>query len=117
MLKILITLLLSTSATLYAVDCSEKQTTYDIMDCQKVEIQKADKELNKVYGVLLKTSDNIGKKLLIKTQRAWMSHRDAEAEYASDGYRGGTIRGIIHGSVILDMTKARTQELKSHLPM
>ncbi len=114
MRKILITLLLITSSMLYAVDCSEKQTTYDIMDCQKVEIKKADKELNKVYGILLRQSDSIGKKLLIKTQRAWIIFRDAEAKYVSDRYRGGTISGIMYGSVILDMTKVRTKELKEY---
>lgn len=107
--------MLISNSMLYAANCSEKQTTYDVMDCQKVEIQKADKELNRVYGVLLKQSDNISKKLLIKTQKAWISFRDAEVHYASDVYRDGTISGIIAGRTMLDMTQKRTKELREHL--
>ncbi len=108
-------LLLVCSITLYAVDCENAVTTIDMKECAYQEFQVEDKELNNVYKELIKQLDNEGKKKLKTVQRAWIVYRDAEAAFAADYARGGTISVLLYTGSQTYSTKKRVQELKSAL--
>jgi len=99
--------------TLFATDCNKNdQTTYGLMDCQKLEIEASKKMLNKYFNRSLERYSEDKKMIayMKKSQKAWDSYMDAEC---SAVYRtiGGTMQGIVGGNCIIDMTKRRTHEI------
>lgn len=78
--------------------------------------KKADKELNEVYAKVLANLDDESKELLKKSQRAWVSFRDAEASFRADAEaRGGSMWPLIHEGIRSRLTKERVKGLKELL--
>ena len=77
--------------------------------------QKADKELNKVYSILIKSLDKTELQLLIKTQQYWIKFRDSHCEFESSKYKGGSIQPLIYSSCLEELTKKRIAELKKNI--
>lgn len=102
-------------ASLHGANCNDPQTTLEMKECESMRLQRADKELNAVYKKLIARKDNIGKEKLKKAQRAWMALRDADAEFFSDSFRGGTMEGLTYIGVQASMTENRIKELKDEL--
>jgi uncharacterized protein YecT (DUF1311 family) len=98
---------------LYAVDCDSATTTMEMKECAYQELQQVDKELNQVYRALIKRLDKEGKAKLKSAQRAWIAYRDAEAEFAADAARGGSMSGLLHTGSLTDATQKRIEELKN----
>ena len=76
---------------------------------------RADKALNEVYKKLLATQDAEGAKLLKESQRAWIAFRDAEAKFASDEARGGSMAPLLYFGSLARITQERVKNLKEHL--
>jgi uncharacterized protein YecT (DUF1311 family) len=58
----------------------------------RAEFERADADLNKTYEALLaKLPDAETKEKLKQSQRAWLAFRDAEAAFAADQARGGSM--------------------------
>lgn len=77
------------------------------------DFEKADTELNKTYEALLrKLPDAQGKEKLKQSQRAWLTFRDAEAAFASDQARGGSMAPTIRYETMTELIKQRIKQLK-----
>jgi uncharacterized protein YecT (DUF1311 family) len=88
----------------------------DPQDEVNKSFKQADAQLNTIYQRMLKaivrsdTRDNF-----IKAQRAWISFRDAEAEFrASSGARGGIAFATDFMAERTHLTEERIQQLKRH---
>ena len=82
----------------------------------RAEFEQADAELNKCYEALLtKLPDAEGKEKLKQSQRAWLVFRDAEAAFAADQLRGGSMAPTIRYETMTGLTQQQIKQLKSHL--
>jgi|SRR5205823_12442706 len=80
------------------------------------EFDKVDAELNRTYEALLaKLPDAEGKEKLKQSQRAWLAFRDAEAAFAADQTRGGSMGPTIRYETMTELTQQRIKQLKSRL--
>jgi uncharacterized protein YecT (DUF1311 family) len=82
----------------------------------RAEFVRADAELNKTYEALLKKlPDGQGKEKLKQSQRAWLAFRDAEAAFAADQTRGGSMTPTMRYERMSELTHQRIKQLKVHL--
>jgi uncharacterized protein YecT (DUF1311 family) len=95
--------------------CANAQTQAEMNICAGKEYQAADTELNQIYRKLVSMLDDEEKSQLKGAQNAWLKYRDANCEFVADQYEGGTIRPMIHGLCLADMTKNRTAELRNQI--
>jgi len=80
------------------------------------DFEKVDAELNRTYEALLaKLPDAEGKEKLKQSQRAWLAFRDAEAAFADDQTRGGSMGPTIRYETMAELTQQRIKQLKSRL--
>jgi uncharacterized protein YecT (DUF1311 family) len=78
------------------------------------EFERADAELNKTYEALLKKlPDAQAKEMLKKSQRAWLAFRDAEAAFAADQARGGSVAPTIRYETMTELTQERIKQPKT----
>lgn len=70
------------------------------------EFLQADAELNKTHKALLtKLPDAGSKEKLEESQRAWLAFRDAEAAFAPDQTRGGSMEPTIRYETMAKLTQ------------
>jgi uncharacterized protein YecT (DUF1311 family) len=82
----------------------------------RADFERADAELNKTYETLLtKLPDAEGKEKLKESQRGWLAFRDAEAAFAADQARGGSMAPTIRYEVMAELTQQRIKQLKARL--
>jgi uncharacterized protein YecT (DUF1311 family) len=82
----------------------------------RAEFEQADAELNKTYEALLaKLPDAESKQKLKESQRAWLAFRDAEAAFAADQARGGSMAPTIRYETITELTQQRIKQLNTRL--
>lgn len=120
-------LLLASSGVAHALDCKDPQSNYDMKYCAAEDLKKADAELNVAYKKALdearkwyqSTKGSPGNEtmpdseaVLRDAQRAWVSFRDANCKYQYQIYYGGTHAPLAHALCMVDMTRARTKELR-----
>jgi uncharacterized protein YecT (DUF1311 family) len=80
------------------------------------DFEKADAELNRTCATLMaKIPDAEGKEKLKQSQRPWLAFRDAEAAFASDQARGGSLAPTIRYETMTELTHQRIKQLKVHL--
>ncbi len=80
----------------------------------RAEFEQADAELNKTYEALLaKLPDAEGKEKLKQSQRGWLAFRDAEAAFAADQARGGSMAPTIRYETITELTQQRIKQPKA----
>ena len=77
----------------------------------QADFEKADVRLNAIYKKTLATLDEVGKKKLIASERAWLAYRDAEATFEADSERGGSMAPMIYNQACLELTEARIKQL------
>jgi uncharacterized protein YecT (DUF1311 family) len=81
----------------------------------RADFKRADAELNKTYeAVLKKLPDDESKQKLKQSQRAWLAFRDAEAAFAADEARGGSMAPTLRYATMTELTQQRIKQLKSH---
>ena len=73
---------------------------------------KADRELNAIYRLLIKHEDPASAKKLRVAERAWIAFRDAEADYESSSYIGGSIYPLEYSTAYYELTTERVKRLK-----
>jgi len=112
-------------ASLAATECSDKPECWPDGSAMRtglqagVDLKKADRELNVTYQRIVKSlpddqDDNYPRRALVAAQREWVKFRDANC--AAIGEVSGGVRmwkSAYDGLCQLDMTKARTAELKN----
>ncbi|MEO9600902.1 lysozyme inhibitor LprI family protein [Parasphingorhabdus sp.] len=97
----------------------------DMNFCSRQEFEAADEALNEQWRKVSahkKRNDEAAKangteggyfQKLLEAQRAWLSYRDSHCEAASDAYRGGSIRPLIHNHCKAELTAQRTDQLQN----
>ena len=82
----------------------------------RADFKRADAELNKTYeAVLKKLPDDESKRKLKESQRAWLAFRDAEAAFAADEARGGSMAPTLRYATMTELTQQRIKQLKARL--
>jgi uncharacterized protein YecT (DUF1311 family) len=82
----------------------------------RADFERADSERNKTYEALLtKLSDTESKQKLKESQRAWLAFRDAEAAFAADQLRGGSMAPTIRYETMAELTQQQIKQLKARL--
>jgi uncharacterized protein YecT (DUF1311 family) len=125
MKKLVLLMLLSASGNcLAALDCDRVMTTPDINECARLDFEKADKELNAAYKIVINslsksepgsTQYRDTKNSLIAAQRLWISFRDKDCNAVFNYWRDGTIRTGLYLACKTDHTKLRTKQLQAFL--
>ena len=95
--------------------CPNAQSQAEMNDCAGREYKKTDLELNQTYQKLVAMLDADEKAQLKEVETAWIKYRDANCEFVADQYKGGSIRPMILGFCLADVTRNRTTELKSQI--
>ena len=95
--------------------CANAQTQAEMNNCAGKEYKTADAALNQVYQKLVSMLDDEEKVQLKDAENAWLKYRDANCEFVADQYKGGTIRPMINGLCLAEMTRNRTTELKNQI--
>src|SRR5687768_14251820 len=75
--------------------CRDNETQAGANACARYEYEKADAEMNRVYGKLmaeLAGFDNKSREKLRQAQLLWLQYRDANCESEASIYEGGSIR-------------------------
>lgn len=70
-----------------------------------------DKELNKVYKLLMEKLPTDRKEKLKKDQRAWVKIKEEKANEAAKEADGGTLAGVLYSGTATGLTKDRAIEL------
>ena len=94
---------------------AQAQTQFEMNQTEAKNYEKADAELNRVYAKLIKNLDKEGVAKLKKSQRAWITFRDAEMAFAGDSARGGSMEPMLYSGTGAHLTKERIKDLNSHL--
>ncbi|MEH3109526.1 MAG: lysozyme inhibitor LprI family protein [Agrobacterium cavarae] len=105
------------------VNCTDPQTQMEMTQCAGEDYDKADKDLNveyqklrKLLGERDKVADENGKgevDALVAAQRAWVAYRDANCNLEGFQARGGSMEPQLVASCLAQMSRDRTQELKT----
>lgn len=89
------------------------QTQAQMTRSAYADFAKADRELNRVYKVLMGKLDSTSRQKLVKAQRAWLTFRDADADLAGDTEaRGGSMEPMLVAFRKQELTEARTRDLR-----
>jgi uncharacterized protein YecT (DUF1311 family) len=95
--------------------CPKAQSQAEMNDCAGRAYKAADATLNQVYRQLVAMLADEEKSQLKEAQAAWLKYRDLNCDFVADQYKGGTIRPMILGFCLADVTKNRTAELRSQI--
>ncbi len=104
----------ATSSTSGAECDSPNLTQVDMNACAYQAFLKADRELNTLYGQLVKQEDAASVKQLQAAQRAWLQFRDLECVYETPDV-GGSLAPTETASCKAELTKERILDLKRSL--
>lgn len=111
-------------------DCANPMDQYSMTYCAGVDYENADAELNRVWPqarAAAKRQDEYiadeakskglptASEALLAAQRAWLKFRDAECEYQSYAFFGGTGQPMIGSLCLAELTRERTEQLRQGL--
>jgi uncharacterized protein YecT (DUF1311 family) len=92
---------------------AEAQSQGEMNRQAAASFEKADRELNKLCQKLVADLADQSKAKLKAARRAWVTFRDAEAEFQMDAEaRGGSMAAMIYEGTRARMTKARIASLR-----
>jgi uncharacterized protein YecT (DUF1311 family) len=106
------------------VDCNNAQTQADMNQCAAEDYRTADAAMNAQWAETRAAmiawdkasppSDDTGAaKRLLASQRAWLAFRDTACDLEGYSVEGGSMQPLIISSCLAELTKRRTEELKS----
>ncbi len=99
-----------------SLDCRDPMNQNTMNMCAERDFEAADRELNKVYGEVMKALDDESYKAKLKlAQRAWIQFRDTECTFETAENEGGSIHPLVYAGCETRLTKARTKELRDYL--
>ena len=103
------------AATPAHADCADPQDQAEINQCMGSDYREADEKLNRTYKELVGSIDDNWASALRDAQRAWVTFRDAECEFQSMGWAGGSGRPAVQAGCLTRVTNERTKVLKELL--
>ena len=95
--------------------CANPQSQAEMNQCAGEEYKAADAVLNQVYQQFMAKLDDEEKAQLKEAETAWLKYRDANCDFVADQYKGGSMRPMIHGLCLADVTRNRTTELRNQI--
>jgi uncharacterized protein YecT (DUF1311 family) len=95
-----------------AAECADAVTTAAMRNREESRYATEQQELDSAYQYLMKHLDGGQKQKLRITQRAWLHFRDANADFQASLVQGGTLAPLVRIGSLMEMTRARAQELK-----
>lgn len=98
-----------------AADCNNVQTQFDMNQCALADYQKADKELNSIYQLVLKQTSGEKKHLLQYAQSKWINYRDADCTFQTFKFKDGSVNSMNAMVCLQAKTEQRTKELNGML--
>jgi uncharacterized protein YecT (DUF1311 family) len=106
-----------TTSPAFAELCDDPQTQVDMNYCAKYHFDRADADLNDVYGKLKAGYAEIeqAKAALTAAQRAWVTFRDAECKQDEYAIEGGSAAQMVLFECRQRLTEARTEQLRDRL--
>jgi uncharacterized protein YecT (DUF1311 family) len=90
--------------------CAAPQDQQSMNICAEADYQKADQQLTALYAKF----KPIPPKLRL-AERAWITYRDAECDFAGDSEQGGSMQPMIISGCLTTLTKERIETLKGDL--
>ena len=98
--------------------CKDPQTQYEMNVCSRLDYEKADAEMKKVFQQLLLELKGYKKNPRTKFEEAeavWLKYRQGNCDSEAALYEGGSIRPTIYYSCLAAITRERTKRLKELL--
>lgn len=106
------------------VDCNNAMTQADMNQCAAEDYRQADAAMNAQWAETRAamiawdtasppSDDNGAAKRLLASQRAWLAYRDAACDVEGYSAEGGSMQPMMISSCLAELTKRRTEELKS----
>jgi len=97
----------------------ENMTTTGMATCAHEASIEWDKELNRIYRLLMKELTKEGKVSLEKSQQQWLKYRDLDLSYINEMYNRRKFYGTIYIPIMamdkLMVNKSRALELNKYL--
>lgn len=109
--------LLAIAPSAHAADCDSLSNQSAMNQCINNEYKASDAELNKLYKEISQRlkDDQDTLKALRTSQRAWVSFRDAECDFAAINTQGGSIHSMLITSCRNELTQARVKDFTKYL--
>jgi len=97
--------------------CADKSegVTVKMRECLGEEFERQDQELNRIYKALVQTLSPNNRLILQKSERAWITYRDAACDFEGSSESGGTLEFLIVGECRVRQTLYRIEDLKKRL--
>lgn len=95
--------------------CANPQTQAEMNICAGEDYKAADAALNQAYQKLVAMLNDEEKAQLKDAENAWIKYRDLHCDFVGDQYKGGTMRPMIVGLCLADVTRNRTTEIKNQI--
>ncbi|MEO0797572.1 MAG: lysozyme inhibitor LprI family protein [Pseudomonadota bacterium] len=120
-----LTLAYVATAKAQPLDCNDPQTQAAMDACAGQDWQRADRDLNRIYGqvraALRKQDHELGPDFksaetsLVEGQRGWIAYRDGHCDVEASSARGGSMERGLFSSCAATLTMRRTDELRAIL--
>jgi uncharacterized protein YecT (DUF1311 family) len=92
--------------------CDAASSQAEINACAAERYERADRELNAIYGTAKARLRGKRASALTRAQAAWIRFRDLECELESSSARGGSAYAAVHNVCLSRLTTARIEDLK-----
>jgi uncharacterized protein YecT (DUF1311 family) len=97
-----------------STNCTHLTAQIDIDFCSRDGWEIADRELNRLWGIVKPAADQRGMgQALLDEQRAWLRFRDATCEGERDAYAGGSIAPTVYWQCMDRLTLERNAALRA----
>ena len=93
-------------------DCGQLADQQSMNQCAAENYAISDKALNQVYQEVIQGLDEAAKTQLTQAEQRWLVFRDAECNFESGRYEGGSIAPLIQASCLEQITDNRIAELQ-----
>ncbi len=101
----------------YAQECNESSNQHELHVCADEAYKKTNAELNATYQEIMGRLKDDGptRDMLVRAQRAWLTFRDAECDFATFAAKDGSIWPMLNLQCLDGLTAKRITDLKAYL--
>lgn len=97
-----------------APNCNNPQTQSEMNACEGLRWQKADRELNRVYQLVISKLAGARGTKLVNAQQSWVKFRDSECDFSGSFAEGGTMQPGLVAACRANITQQRIADLNSY---
>jgi len=100
------------------VSCGRKDASlsnFEMQQCAAVAFREQDTALNRVYARAVASRSAKATEDLRKAERLWLQWREHQCLWESAKYEGGRLQPVMFADCLVDVTKARVQQLEDAL--